>query len=163
MLLPAEPLCWMLGVRSGNSRRGWHTEPEFYNFYGPRHQFHELDSSFEINFCVEFILGRNWRFHNCRRHKLRVINTFPTRKQYGSILWDMADSISYLLPTQFQESIIHPINTSKIPCYRKGVSVMTPETEFKEKYGVWDFMRVSEVFRKNKKGCVIIPDDNITW
>jgi hypothetical protein len=25
--------------------------------------------------------------------------------------------------------------------------------------GIWG---VSEVFRKNKKGCVIIPDDNIT-
>jgi hypothetical protein len=32
-----------------------------------------------------------------------------------NILWDMADSIPYLIPTQFQESIHPPITRFKIP------------------------------------------------
>jgi hypothetical protein len=36
-----------------------------------------------------------------------------------NILWDMADSIPYFVPTQFQKSIFIPITRPKIPALRR--------------------------------------------
>ncbi len=59
------------------------------------------------------------------------VNTFPPGKQYAvqsrgrkvnpcfnlkvNFLWDMADSISYLVPTHLQESVFLPITRPDIP------------------------------------------------
>jgi hypothetical protein len=104
--------------------------PNFQTFKDPRHRFHLIKSIFlgEINSVVELILGgtdsiwRNWRFPNCRRHMLcvgkdtsigqHISNTqtirqltkggeksFPVLKI--SMLWNMADSIPYLVSALF--------------------------------------------------------------
>ncbi len=42
----------------------------------------------------------------------------PPLKIY--ILWDMADSIPYLVPSQFQESIFSPVTRPKLPALEPG-------------------------------------------
>jgi hypothetical protein len=65
-----------------------------------------------INSVVELILGRG--------EGGSENESIPALKIY--ILWDMADSIPYLAPTQFQESIFPPI---KIPAQVGSLSSFT--------------------------------------
>jgi hypothetical protein len=44
----------------------------------------------------------------------------------NNILWDMADLIPYLVPTQFQESIFPPMTRPKIPVQITGRNCLDP-------------------------------------
>jgi hypothetical protein len=69
-------------------------EPEFLNFSGPQASILQNRFLARINTVVELILWRRTK-------------SVPALKM--NILWDMAGSIPYLLPTQFQEIIFPPI------------------------------------------------------
>ena len=121
--------------------RSGHPEPEF--FKDPRHRFHGIDFLWEINSNVELIFGNLRfyvkdlkRSENCHRHMLSVGEGFPGHPYWSkhswqaynlaavsrgrkvdscfrNILWDIADSIPYLVHTQFQESISPPLPVQK--------------------------------------------------
>jgi hypothetical protein len=59
-----------------------------------------------IKFVGELILGRG-EGENPRRKLIPALKI--------NSLWDMADSIPYLVPSQFQECIFPPITRPKIP------------------------------------------------
>jgi hypothetical protein len=55
----------------------------------------------------------------------------------------MADSISYLIPTQFQESIIHPINTSKYRLIRQAkCRTLFSQITLAGKGGLWKWATI---------------------
>jgi hypothetical protein len=79
-----------------------------------RHQFHKLSEFFVVICCV-------WE-----KDTPILVNTFPTRKQYGAvskerkalkinIVWNMADSILYLVPSYLLNSRNRARTRPKIP------------------------------------------------
>ncbi len=81
-----------------------------------------------------------------------MVNTFTTRKKYSSyrqggeksipalkmyILWNMVDSIPYLVPTQFQESIFPPGARLKILAQKFSISVQSKKFLPGETGGNW--------------------------
>ncbi len=67
-----------------------------------------------ISSVVELILGRG------ERGPENETKSIPALKIY--ILWNMANSIPYLSPTHFQESIFPPITRPKIPAQEGSLS-----------------------------------------
>ncbi len=67
-----------------------------------------------INSIVELIFGRGER---------ETENEVDSSFNKINILWDMADPIPHLIPTQFQESIFPPITRPKIPAQKPETNI----------------------------------------